>query len=138
MKIFKYILVMGVILSLCGSGYAADVQDDRDSDSKPSSNAGSSILTGALMGGLLGGGIGAAIGSASGHAGTGALIGGGVGAAGGSLLGASQQDKQRKEASSYSKPQVPKDTKIKKKVIREYDDQGNVVSEKEVKGESAK
>ena len=137
MKIFKYVIVMRIILSLCGFGYAADVEKDRDGDSG-SSNAGNQVLTGALMGGLLGGGVGAAIGSASGKAGTGALIGAGVGAAGGSLLGASQQDKQRKEAGSYSEPALPKGAKIKKKVIREYDDQGNVVSEKEVENKSAK
>jgi uncharacterized protein YcfJ len=128
----------------------------RDDSSDDSDNGGGKVLGGALMGGLLGGGLGAAIGSASGNAGKGALIGAGVGAVGGGLLGANQQSSRQRDE-SYQEPRrdesgaayenqnvetqpvapkgnaVPKDAKIKKKVIREFDDQGNVISEREVK-----
>ena len=97
------------------------------------------------LGGLLGAGLGAAVGSASGHAGTGAAIGGGVGALGGLLLSA-EKEKKEKEAARYDEqyvsnqtPQAPQavqqppsDMKVKKRVIKEYDSEGNVVSEKEV------
>lgn len=137
MKTLRSFLIFALILYMSGLAFAADVEDrsdDNQRDTGPS--AGSQVLTGALMGGLLGGGVGAAIGSASGNAGKGALIGAGVGAVGGSVLGASQADKDKRERESYRRPQVsqqvPKDTTIKKKVIREYDEQGNVISEKEV------
>ncbi len=52
-------------------------------------------------------------------------------------MGANQAAKER-QAQSYSEPQtkateVVQPAKIKKKVIREYDAEGNVISEKEVK-----
>jgi len=132
MKILSYLLIFCMILSFIGIAYSEEVSDDNKE------KGGSSIspaLTGALLGGLLGGGIGTAIGSASGHAGTGALIGAGVGAVGGTVVGASQAQKPKQD-SSYQEAPAPKPiqkSQIKKKVVREYDEQGNVVSEREVK-----
>lgn len=131
MKILSYILAFCMILSLSGIAYSDEVYDENKEKSGSGINP---ALTGALVGGLLGGGIGTAIGSASGHAGTGALIGAGVGAVGGTVVGAASQ--QPKQNSSYEAAPAPKaiqKSKIKKKVIREYDEQGNVVSEREVK-----
>jgi surface antigen len=54
--------------------------------------------TGAGLGGLIGAGTGALIGSQTGHAGTGALIGAGVGALSGGLIGAGQDEVDRKNA----------------------------------------
>lgn len=125
------ILIFSFMLSLNGLAYSEDLEQEKKS------SGGGEALTGAVMGGLLGGGLGAAIGSASGHAGTGALIGAGVGAVGGTLVGANEADRKRQaaEESSYTAPlktATPKDSKIKKRIIREYDEQGNVISEKEV------
>ncbi len=133
MKILKLILVISLVVFQTGLGYCRQADDDEGSGS-----SGNKALTSALMGGLLGAGLGAAIGSASGHAGQGAAIGAGVGAVGGTLLGAEKERNERQ--SSYSAAQLedqpetesPKDIKIKKKIVREYDDEGNVISEKEV------
>jgi len=142
MKILKILLICSMVLSFSGIAYSANDDDD----------GGNQALTGAVMGGLLGAGLGAAIGSASGKAGTGAAIGAGVGAVGGTLLGSSQSSRKSQRSYSgqeYSEPEMdqpgqtaetqaaapslPKDAKIKKRVVRQYDEQGNVVSEKEVK-----
>jgi len=147
MKILKMLLICSMILSFSGLAYSAS--DDDDGSDR---NGGNQALTGAVMGGLLGAGLGAAIGSASGKAGTGAAIGAGVGAVGGTLLGASQRSGESQRSYSgqeYSRPEIaqagqaaeseatapklPKDAKIKKRVVRQYDEQGNVISEKEVK-----
>lgn len=126
MRALKVLMVLCIAVSLSGVALAAD---DEESSS---SGSGSGLLTGALMGGLLGGGVGAAIGSASGKAGTGALIGAGVGAVGGSVLGASKDSKER--AASQAEPAYDSGTsKAKKRIIREYDESGNVISEKEVR-----
>lgn len=131
MKILRLMLVCSLVVFMSGVSYSADVAEE-DTDS--SEDSGNQALTGAVLGGLLGAGLGAGIGSAVGRAGTGAAIGGGVGAVGGTLVGASQQDKQsRVRKSSQGEAQVPKDAKIKKKVMREYDDKGNLISETEVK-----
>ena len=127
MKILSAVLILCLAISFSGLAYASSDDEERGS--------GNQALTGAVMGGLLGAGLGAAIGSASGHAGTGAAIGAGAGALGGGLIGASQQSQPRRieEAPVNNQPDLPKDTNIKKRVIREYDEQGNVISEKEVK-----
>lgn len=131
MRVLNWLLIFGIIVSFNAVSYSEDVERE-----KKTSSGGNEIVTGALMGGLLGGGVGAAIGSASGHAGTGALIGAGVGAAGGSVLGAAQADKkERQEAMEEPRPAPIKSTgpsKVKKRVIREYDAEGNVISEKQV------
>ncbi len=128
MKIVYCLIIFGLILSLSMPAYSGEVSDeDRDRDS------GNQALTGALMGGLLGAGLGAAVGSASGHAGQGAAIGAGVGAVGGTVLGASQQSEKRQTENTYKEPKSLKPSKIKKKIVREYDEHGNVISEREVK-----
>jgi hypothetical protein len=106
--------------------------------------------------------VGAAVGSASGNAGKGALIGAGIGAVGGALLKAneaSQRNRAREEQYYYDGPQqppqpvhfqnvspaqhiqtqsaisdtgLPQGAKVKKKVVRKYDADGNVISEEEV------
>lgn len=132
MKTINLFLCIGLIVLQTVSSYA--VNDDDDTDSGPSST-----LTGALLGGLAGGGIGTAIGSASGHAGKGALIGAGIGAAGGALLGAGQDDRKKSEryiekeepAADADKTSMPKNAKVKKRIVRVYDAGGNIVSEKE-------
>jgi len=129
MRIFTWLLIFGLILSLNGLSYSGEVEQEKKS------SGGNEALTGAVMGGLLGAGLGAAIGSASGHAGTGAAIGAGAGAVGGTLIGASQASKKQ-EGSSYpedTETKSPKNIKVKKRIIREYDEEGNVISEKEVK-----
>ena len=109
----------------------------------PSNNG---ALTGALLGGLLGGGLGTAIGSASGHAGKGALIGAGVGALGGGLIGAQQQANQQAQAQAAQQqaqwqaqqqtqqqpyyPQSPAPNNGQQASVREYDAQGNLVSQR--------
>ena len=109
------------------------------------------MLGDAALGGLLGAGIGAAIGSASGEAGKGAAIGGGIGALGNIFLGkmrrSSQRDRHydkdgyydrghykpyRRPKSKYSYDEGYYKPGVHRKVIREYDEQGNVISEKEV------
>lgn len=137
------VLVLGVFIFSSGVVYCG-TDDPDDSEGSPGGNE---ALTGALLGGLLGAGLGTAIGSASGNAGKGALIGGGIGAVGGTLLGANQAAAKRaKERTyiepapvqdsqnvSYPEPEVPSNVKIKKRIIRKYDEDGNVISEKEVK-----
>lgn len=129
MKVFKLTLVLCLIVFQADSGYCQQADDDDEHVS-----SGNRALTSALFGGLLGAGLGAAIGSASGKAGMGAAIGGGIGAVGGTLVGA-EKEKQERE-SAYSEPrtvvEAPKGMKIKKKIVREYDEEGNVISEKEV------
>jgi len=148
----KIIAIYLVFLFLCPIGVDYCHADQEDAD----------MLGDTALGGLLGAGAGAAIGSASGNAGKGALVGAGVGAIGGALLSAlkrgsrkrdrddddrdyqrrrdAERDRQRDndryerektakeedEAGSYSKPGV------KRKVVREYDEDGNVISENEV------
>jgi len=155
MRILTYILILGLVFSIGGPVTCAYAYDDDDDDG----GGGSSALGSALMGGLLGGGLGAAIGSASGNAGKGALIGAGIGAVGGTLMGAAQDDQKAKErqynrrmkeeqqryerdqyvntpepARMQAQPQQPQaaPTQITKKIVREYDAKGNVISEKEV------
>lgn len=125
MKILKVVLAAVMFFTMCNMGYAYD--DD-------SENSTGSALGGALMGGLLGTGVGAAIGSASGHAGTGAAIGAGVGALGGTLLSANQASKHKKASPAMEEEApVSKDsTSVKKRIVREYDEEGNVISEREV------
>lgn len=144
MKILAVILAIGMVFSSVGMTFAVDEDDDSGASSKKDSGA-STVLTTAVLGGLLGGGLGAAIGSASGHAGTGALIGAGVGAVGGTVVGANQAandtsagsypvettNKVKKASDAGSK--TSKDPNIKKRIVREYDEEGNVISEKEVK-----
>lgn len=133
MKLLTCLLAFLIIIPALGASYAEDVEREKKG------GEGSEILTGALLGGLLGGGLGAAIGSASGRAGTGAAIGAGVGALGGSVIGADQASRKKKAESKaeYSEDvgttKSTRPIKVKKKIIREYDEQGNVISEKEVK-----
>lgn len=130
MRILGWLLLFTFILSSNGSLYCEEVEREKKS------SGGNEALTGAIMGGLLGAGVGAAIGSASGKAGQGAAIGAGVGAVGGTLIGADQASKKAKdtlEIEEEEAPKPPKNIKIKKRIIREYDEEGNVISEKEVK-----
>lgn len=131
MKRLICLLIIGLIVSINGLSYAEE--EDRNS------NTASSALGSAVMGGLLGGGLGAAIGSASGNAGKGALIGAGIGAVGGTLVGASRESNRRAREESEIATQGPvvekgatQGMKVKKRIVREYDDQGNIISEKEV------
>ncbi len=137
-RVISMILILGMALSF--DGVAASASDDDGSDSSAGSALGS-----ALMGGLLGAGLGAAIGSASGKAGTGAAIGAGIGAVGGTLMGAqAEKNKRARQAQedAYYVEEAPQpvvrqeaataDVKPKRRVIREFDDQGNVISEKEI------
>ena len=132
MKILKIFLVIALVFSMSGVSLAGENRDEESG----SDNSAGSALGGAILGGLLGAGLGAAIGSASGKAGTGAAIGGGIGALGGTLVAASQAKKTKtQDEAAYREEQVrdlPKDAKVKKRVIRQYDDDGNVISEKEV------
>lgn len=154
MQIIKRLVIVGLVICL-----AVPVWAYSDDDEEPDSAG--NALGGALMGGLLGAGVGAAAGSMSGNAGKGALIGGGIGAVGGMLMKAGQekQRRQRREDQYYEEPTVmqgqpqpqyqpqyqtqqvemvtpttavPDTTNVKKRVIRQYDAEGNVVSEKEV------
>lgn len=128
MKILSSILIFAFVLSLVGLSYSEDVEKEKKA------SGGSELLTGALVGGLLGGGVGAAIGSASGKAGAGAAIGAGVGALGGTVIGADQAAKKAKADPDQEEAQVKphKNIKVKKRIIKEYDEKGNIVSEKEV------
>jgi len=136
MKILKWVVIISLVFSPTGLAYSVDAEKESAAGKSSGSGMGGA-LTGAILGGLLGGGIGTAIGSASGKAGTGALIGAGVGAVGGTLVGASQADNEAKrryyQESQQKEPLIPKGAKIKKKVIRTYDDKGNLISEEEVK-----
>lgn len=141
MRILAGVIIIAFSIALCGPSFAGQVNEE-DRDSGSSSGSGNEALGGAVMGGLLGAGLGAAIGSASGHAGRGAAIGAGVGAVGGTLVGASQASKRSKEEAydteemseepTYVTEGAPETSKIKKRVVREYDDEGNIISEKEV------
>lgn len=135
MKNIAWVLLAALILSGCATIDEKQVTDN-------------GAVTGGVLGGLLGGGLGTAIGSTMGHAGTGALIGAGVGALGGALLGTKQQAnqqaqqraqqraqqaaQQQQDSDYYPEPTVPSKAQIKKIVTREYDAEGNVISEKEV------
>jgi len=132
MKILSWALVICMALS-AGGDFAYSGEDVSEQNKVEEKSGGNEALTGAIIGGLLGGGIGTAIGSAYGKAGTGALIGAGVGAVGGTIVGASQADSKKSKEAPPLKEEPPKGAKIKKKVIREYDENGNVISEKEVK-----
>jgi len=109
------------------------------------------MLGDAVLGGLLGAGVGAAIGSASGEAGKGAAIGAGAGALGNILLGtmrrSSYRDRHypedgyyergyyrpyRKSGRKYSYDDGYYKPGVTRKIIREYDKNGNIISEKEV------
>jgi len=142
MRFISVILALAMIVSLSGPAYCAGTSDDSD-------DSGSSALGGALMGGLLGAGLGAAVGSASGKAGTGAAIGGGIGAIGGTLLAADKAKKEKEAAQyeeryqaeqyrqqQYQSVSAPSNTsadmKVKKRVIKQYDSEGNIISQKEV------
>ena len=143
----KILSSLVIIVFLCGIGpiaYAGDTED-YDSDNNSRSSGGNQTLGGALMGGLLGAGLGAAIGSASGNAGKGAAIGAGVGALGGGLMGANQASQQRKQDRYYDDQPPPRQAQpytatnapatnapVKKRIIREFDADGNVISEREV------
>ena len=127
MKFLICIMAASIVLSSSPFSYAGEVVEEEEEKK----GSGNEALTGAVMGGLLGAGLGAAIGSASGKAGQGAAIGAGVGAVGGTLVGASQASKKADE-SSYQDPKSSKGVKVKKRIIRQYDKEGNVVSEKEV------
>lgn len=146
MKYIGILLSISLILSISGVTFNGDAYARSDDGEE---NTAGSALGSAVLGGLLGAGLGAAIGSASGKAGTGAAIGAGVGAVGGTLVGASQEKKRRQQEEEeaymyereapvedeYAERPAPstRDVKAKKRIIREYDADGNVVSEKEVK-----
>ena len=133
MRKITLVLLSALILSGCSTIDSNQVTDN-------------GAVTGGILGGLLGGGLGTAIGSTMGHAGTGALIGAGVGALGGALVGnqqqanqqaqqqvqqRAQQAAQQQDSDYYTQPTVPSKSQIKKIVTREYDAEGNVISEKE-------
>ena len=134
MRKIVLILLASLILSGCATIDEKQVTDN-------------GAVTGGILGGLLGGGLGTAIGSTVGHAGTGALIGAGVGALGGALVGSQQQANQQaqqraeqraeqaarqQDSGYYDQQAAPDKSQIKKIVTREYDAEGNVISEKEV------
>lgn len=126
MRYLVSFLVIALTLSMASSVtplFASEQDEGSDGSGK--------VLTGALMGGLLGGGLGAAIGSGSGRAGKGALIGAGVGAVGGGLVGASQKSKESTVA--YTEPEASSKETVRKRVVKEYDENGNLISEKEVR-----
>lgn len=127
MKVRCYLAVLALVISMAGVSYCGDPDDDSD-DGGGMSGA----VKGILIGGLLGGGAGAAIGSASGNAGKGALIGAGVGALGGGLIGANQDSQKARTRGEAVPVEQPDRVKVKKRVVKEYDDEGNVVSEKEI------
>lgn len=138
MKTISLLLVIAILLSASAPAWTYD------NDSEDSGGGSGGALSGMLLGGLLGGGVGTAIGSASGNAGKGALIGAGIGAVGGALMGANQSPKQsHANTSMAAEPEsgkvvtegsdVPAGAKIKKRVVKEYDKEGNLISEKEVK-----
>lgn len=134
------VYAVAIIFSLTAAAVAYGEDYDEDTG-RSRGGSGSNVLGSTVMGGLLGAGLGAAIGSGSGHAGQGAAIGAGVGALGGALMGASKDSQERESRepppSDYRQPSkaatsVPQGSTIKKRVIREYDADGNVISEKEV------
>ena len=133
MKVLNIILIVAMIFSMSGMSLASDDRDEQDN-----SNSAGSALGGAVLGGLLGAGLGAAVGSMSGRAGTGAIIGGGVGALGGTLLAANQAKNAKAQKEAVSREEqaqgapIPKDAKVKKRVVRQYDEDGNMISEKEI------
>ena len=128
-----------MLLTVCALVFSYPVYADNGDDGD--SGGGNQTLTGALLGGLLGGGVGTAIGSASGNAGKGALIGAGIGAVGGALLGSTRSSGRAHSTANMAEPDpgkvvtegpdAPSDMKVKKRVIKQYDAQGNLVSQKE-------
>ncbi|MFH1190045.1 MAG: glycine zipper domain-containing protein [Candidatus Omnitrophota bacterium] len=150
MKFPAYILIIGIMLSASPAAIFATSDPDDDSD-----EGGSSVVGSTVVGGLLGGGLGTAIGSASGNAGKGAMIGAGIGALGGLLMGKNKDDQARRDreykeavreerearqaqyaqqqyVTSAREPQSQPVLQPKKKIVREYDAAGNMISEKEV------
>jgi hypothetical protein len=127
MRFSRCLLTFTLVISMAGVSYCGETDDDSD-DGGGMSGA----VKGILLGGLLGGGAGAAIGSASGNAGKGALIGAGVGALGGGLIGANQDSKKARTKGEAVPVEEPGKLQVKKRVVKEYDDEGNVVSEKEI------
>ena len=141
------ITILALTLSFSGIAYSGDTDDNNQCSS------GNGALTGGLLGGLLGGGLGTAIGSTSGHAGAGALIGAGIGALGGALIGAQQQANQQAQARADQQqaqwqaqqfqpqvaqqpqpvsyyPQSPAPNNGQQASVREYDAQGNLVTQR--------
>ena len=92
--------------------------------------------------GLLGAGVGAISAEASGgKAGKGALIGAGTNVIGGALLDSLMSPSQPQpqpqpvyyqQAPQYQQPYSSSSNQPKKKIIRKYDSDGNIVSEEEV------
>ncbi|MDD5427817.1 MAG: hypothetical protein PHI58_01090 [Candidatus Omnitrophica bacterium] len=134
MKFFSLVLAMTMLFSFGGVSCASGDDD---------SGGANDTLGGAVLGGLLGGGIGTAIGSASGNAGKGALWGAGIGAVGGALLGSSRSANKARATENMAEPEPDRglpaastetapDMKVKKRIIKSYDQEGNLVSQKEV------
>ena len=141
MKAFRILLVMMFVFVSIIDFSKAESNDDS-----------TQMLGDAVLGGLLGAGAGAAIGSASGDAGKGAAVGAGVGALGGVLLGTMRRSSRRRSRyddedgyyeRGHYKPYKRSPQKysyddgyykpgVHRKLIREYDEEGNVISEKEV------
>ncbi len=138
MKVISILISVMFLLSL---GTEFCLADDESSE----------MLGDAVLGGLLGAGIGAAIGSASGNAGKGAGIGAGVGALGNVLLGTTRRSSQRnryyrddgyydrghykpysRSRNRYSYEDGYYTPGTHRKIIREYDEYGNVISERVV------
>ena len=133
----KIVVIMLVLMSSLAFSCPIYANDSDDSES----GGGNQALTGALLGGLLGGGLGTAIGSVSGNAGKGALIGAGIGAVGGALVGSTQSSARSKYSPNAAQPEpdkvvtegsdVSSDAKVKKRIVKQYDAQGNLISEQQ-------
>ena len=121
--------------SSSGKVYKDENGDYYEYEEEPQS---SSSGTGKIIGeGLIGAGTGAiAAGASGGKAGQGALIGAGTGIIGSVLLDSitgSDKKPAKKRYIKKSEPvQAPEETKApSKKIIRKYDEKGNLVSEEE-------
>ena len=139
----KFVKCLSVFLLVLGIAMTGSVSMAQGQDYSGNEDPNKKIL----KSGLLGAGVGAISAEASGgKAGTGALVGAGTNVIGGALLDTLMAPSQPQQAqpvyyqqapvqyqqapavnSTYNSSQQPK-----KKIIRKYDSDGNVISEEEV------